>query len=204
MRVVPIILAVAFIPCLSSISASQSRNLELEAGLGYARVFDGGGFSLSAALDRPLGSTVAPLHHAVGVSLWYAHTKVASSSSESPRRDMLGLGIRYRLGWQRCCGALHPFAAVPLQVLRSSIEDVPGLLAHVAAHDVPQPRAGIPTENFTGAAWGWGAGLELGLEVGLAKGLNGETRVQGLYHDIYDGATSNTAWTWHTGISYRF
>jgi hypothetical protein len=204
MRLASIILFLGSIPCLSSISTAQSSNLELEAGLGYARVFDGGGFSLSAALDHPLGSTVAPLHHAVGVSLWYAHTKVASSSSESSRRDMLGLGIRYRLGWQSCCGPLHPFAAVPLQVLRSSIEDVPALVAQVAAHDVPELPGDIPTEDFTGAAWGWGAGLELGLEVGLAEGLNGETRVQGLYHDIYDGAASNTAWAWHTGLSYRF
>jgi hypothetical protein len=117
---------------------------------------------------------------------------------------MLGLGIRYRLGWQRCCGALHPFVAVPLQVLHSSIEDVPALQAHVASHGIPKPPPGIPTENVTGAAWGWGAGLELGLEVGLAEGLNGDTRVQGLYHNIYDDATSNTAWTWHTGLSYRF
>jgi hypothetical protein len=204
MRLASIILFLGSIPCLSSISTAQSSNLELEAGLGYARVFDGGGFSLSAALDRPLGSTTAPLHHAVGVGLWYANTKVASGDTEPPRRDMLGLGIRYRLGWQRCCGALHPFVAVPLQVLHSSIEDVPALQAHVASHGIPKPPPVIPTENVTGAAWGWGAGLELGLEVGLAEGLNGETAVQGLYHDIYDGATSNTAWAWHTGLSYRF
>lgn len=204
MRVASIILFLASIPHLSSISAAQSPNLELEAGLGYARVFDGGGLSLSAALDRPLGSTTAPLHHALGVGLWYANTKVASDEPEPPRRDMLGLGVRYRLGWQRCCGALHPFMAVPLQVLRSSIEDVPTLQAHVAAHGIPEPPPGIPTENFTGGAWGWGAGLELGVEIGLAEGLNGETRVQGLYHDIYQGASSNTAWTWHSGLSYRF
>jgi hypothetical protein len=202
MRAAPLILLCT----LSRVSfvAAQNANLELEAGLGYARVFDGGGLSLSAALDRPLGSTVAPLHHALGVSLWYAHTKVASASSEPPRRDLLGLGVRYRLGWQRCCGTLHPFMAVPLQVLRSSIEDAPVLLAKVAVHGIPEPPPRRPAENFTGAAWGWGTGLELGLELELAEGLSGETRVQGLYHDIYDGASSNTAWTWHTGMSYRF
>lgn len=205
MRVTPVVFFIASIACISSSSAAQDlKQLELEAGLGYARVYDGGGLSLSAVLDRPLGSTVDPLHHAVGVSFWYAHTKVSSRSTESVRRDLVGLGVRYRLGWQRCCGALHPFVAVPLQVLRSSIEDVPTLQAHIAAHEIPEPPAGIPTENFTGAAWGWGAGLELGLGVRLAEGLNGETRIQGLYHDIYDDASSNTAWTWHTGLSYRF
>jgi hypothetical protein len=204
MRISPVLFFIASISGLSSISAAQSSKLELEAGLGYAKVFDGGGLSLSAALDRPLSAAVDPVHHAVGVSFWYAHTKLASQPEEPPRRDVLGLGVRYRLGWQRCCGALHPFVAVPLQVLRSSVEDVPGLEANVAAHQIPEPPMETQSENFTGSAWGWGAGLELGLEVGLADGLNGETRVQGLYHDIYDGATSNTAWTWHTGISYRF
>jgi hypothetical protein len=140
----------------------------------------------------------------VGVSFWYAHTKIASAPEEPARRDLLGLGLRYRLGWQHCCGALHPFMAIPLQVLHSSIEDVPALQASVAAHNIPEPPAGIPSEDFTGAAWGWGAGLELGLGVGLTDGLTGETRVQGLYHDIHADASSNTAWTWHTGLSYRF
>ena len=99
---------------------------------------------------------------------------------------------------------MHPFLAVPLQVLRSSIEDVARLQADLASHQVPELPPSTLTENSTGAAWGWGTGLELGLELGIAEGLNGDTRVQGLYHDIYEGATSNIAWTWHTGLSYRF
>jgi hypothetical protein len=52
--------------------AAQSSELAVEAGLGYARVFDGGGVSLEAAVDRPMTAAVDPVQHALGLSFWYA------------------------------------------------------------------------------------------------------------------------------------
>jgi hypothetical protein len=186
--------------------AAQSSELAVEAGLGYARVFDGGGVSLEAAVDRPMTAAVDPVQHALGLSFWYAQTDIASNaqSSDPSKRDLLGLGVRYRLGWQQCCGSLHPFLAVPVQVLHSSIQDTSSIVAELASHSVPTPPPEVPSQDQPGSAWGWGAGLELGLGLALADNLSGQTGLQGIYHDIYSGVSSHTAWTWHLGLSYGF
>ena len=178
--------------------------MEIEAGLGYARIFDGGGFSLSGVLDKSIGSGLEPFQQAVGIGLWYAQTKIASDEADIRHRNIFGTVVRYRVGTQRCCGPLHPFLAVPLQLLHSSIEEFPQALAALTSHAVPQPPPAPPTEDSPGGAWGWGTGLEVGVELSVTRNLSCQTRVQGLYQDIYAGAASNTAWTWHAGLRYGF
>jgi hypothetical protein len=142
----------------------------------------------------------------VGTQLLVCQTDIASNaqSSDPSKRDLLGLGVRYRLGWQQCCGSLHPFLAVPVQVLHSSIQDTSSIVAELASHSVPTPPPEVPSQDQPGSAWGWGAGLELGLGLALADNLSGQTGLQGIYHDIYSGVSSHTAWTWHLGLSYGF
>jgi len=205
MRLVPLLFLLPASLIQSTPSQAQRPDLELQAGLGYARLFDAGGLSFSAVVDRGVGSSQTPLQHALGLSFWYAHTRVASEIPESSlRRDLVGLGIRYQLGLRRCCGPVHPYMAVPLQVLRSSIEDVADLQPFLAAHGIPEPPNGRPAEDQAGGAWGWGAGLELGVRLGLAENLDVHTSMQGLYHDIYADESRNGAWSWHAGLIYRF
>jgi hypothetical protein len=198
-------LIVASMAAFSSLVQAQARGVEVQAGLGYAKVFNGGGVSLAAVVERPLVSPTKPLQHALGLSFWYARTKIASTPDDSRGRNLVGLGLRYQLGLQSCCGSIQPFLAVPLQLLRSSIEDRATLVTVSAnSHGVPQPPPDPPAEDRVGAAWGWGTGLELGVRLGIDENLSAHTSVQGLYQDIYADGTSNGAWNWHAGLRYQF
>ena len=141
---------------LSSVALAQGPGVEVQAGLGYARVFHGGGISFAAAAERPITSDSSALRHALGLSLWYANTTVASTPDAPGGRELVGL---------------------------------PG---------------SFPVEDRGGAAWGWGAGLELGIRVALGDQLSAQTSVQGMYQDIYAASTMSGAWTWHAGVTYRF
>jgi hypothetical protein len=188
--------------CLSA--EAQTPQLEIEAGLGYARIFHGGGFSVSGVLDKPIGSGLGPIQQAVGFGLWYAQTKIASAQADLRHRNIFGTGIRYRVATPRCCGPVHPFLAVPLQLLHSSIEEFTQPIVALTSHAVPQPPPTPPVEDAPGGAWGWGTGIEVGVELGVGRNLTCQTRVQGLYQDIYAGAATNTAWSWHAGLRYGF
>jgi hypothetical protein len=185
--------------------AAQAGGIQLQAGLGYARVFDGGGFSLAAGADRTLSSPDRSLQHAVGAGIWYAETTIASDPDDPYGRRMLGLGLRYQLGFGACCRLLRPYVAVPVQLLRSNIPDrtflVPApQLSLSAIPDSPAPR---PVEDRIGAEWGWGLGLELGLRLRIDDRLGAQTSLLGMHHDIYQSSTRDDAWSWHAGLSYR-
>jgi hypothetical protein len=183
---------------------AQAPAYEVQAGLGYARMFDAGGISFSAGLERFLSPTDAGLQHALGGALWYAHTGIASSPDDPEGRHIVGLGARYRLALGRT-GSFRPFLAVPVQVLHSKIPDRTMLLAAaLTVKAVPEPPPPTPVEDRIGEEWGWGTGLELGFRVAAGERLSAQTSVQALYQDIYAGQTSNGAWNWHAGLSYGF
>jgi hypothetical protein len=176
--------------------------VEVQAGLGYARVFDGGGISFEAGLERHLSSPASRLQHALGGSLWYARTAIASAPDNPDRREITGLGVRYQIGLGR--RSVRPFLAVPVQLLLSSIPDRadlagPGLLAS----EIPDTGPPSPVEDLVGSEWGWGAGLELGVRVALGSSLSAHTSVQSLYQDIYADGTRHGAWNWHAGLTYQ-
>jgi len=190
---------------LSSTALAQGPGVEVQAGLGYARVFHGGGISFAAAAERPMSSDSSPLRHALGLSFWYANTTVASAPDDPGGRELVGLGIRYELSLRARSRSVRPVLAVPLQVLRSSIpERTFPAAAGVSFRAGPEPPGSFPVEDQGGAAWGWGAGLEFGIHVALGDQLSARTSLQGMYQDIYAASTTNGAWTWHTGITYRF
>jgi hypothetical protein len=182
---------------------AQTSGLELQAGLGYARAFDGGGLSLAAALERPLSAPTSGVQHALGGSLWYSHMSIASGYTAG--RNLMGVGLRYQLELGACCGHARPFLAVPVQVLLSDIPDRAMLVtpAGLSATAVPNPGSPTPLEDRVGSEWGWGTGLEVGFRIGLSQNLSAQTSVQGLYHRIYESSTRNTAWTIHGGITYQ-
>jgi hypothetical protein len=183
---------------------AQAPVYEIQAGLGYARMFEAGGISFSAGLDRFVSPADAGLQHAVGGALWYAHTAIASSPDDPEGRHIVGLGARYRMTLGRS-GTFRPFLAVPVQVLHSEIPDRTTLLsAALLVHGVPEPPPPTPAEDRVGGEWGWGSGLELGLRVAAGARFNAQTSVQALYQDIYASQTSNSAWNWHVGLSYGF
>lgn len=194
-RLSPVLLAVVF----CSPAWAQNPGLHLGAGLGYARMFQAGGLSFAAVLDRPISPVSSRLRQAVGGSLWYAHTDIASNPADPEGRHIWGVGVRYRLG-------IGPslYLAVPVQLLHSSVPDRPTLQASVGRRAVPEPPPDAPEEDRIGSAWGWGAGLELGVRVGLANRLSAQTSVQGLYQDIYAGSGDHGAWNWHAGLTYHF
>lgn len=183
----------------SSLTA-QTSGLELQAGLGYARAFDGGGPSFTAAVERPLSAPTSTLQHALGGGLWYSHMSIASGYSAG--RDLMGLGLRYLL--QLRAGRARPFVAVPLQVLRSNIPARATLQsASLSVGGVPDLGPPTPVEDRMGSEWGWGTGLEAGFRIGLSPQLSAQTSVQGLYQRIYESGTRNGAWTIHGGITYQ-
>ena len=184
-------------------ATAQTSGLELQAGLGYARAFDGGGLSFAAAVERPIAGQTSSLQHALGGSLWYSQLSIGSAPGSSNERRLMGLGMRYQMELRRCCGRVHPFLAVPVQVLRSDIPDRSTLQASMLAQGVPDHDPAAPVEDRTGAEWGWGAGLEIGFRLGLLPQLSAQTSVLGLYHRIYEGGNRNGAWTLHGGISYQ-
>jgi hypothetical protein len=181
---------------------AQTSGLELQAGLGYARAFDGGGLSFAAAVERPLSAPTSRVQHALGGSLWYSHMSVGSGYSGG--RNLMGVGLRYQLELGTCCGRARPFFAVPLQILRSDVPSRSALQsANLSLSGIPDPGPPTPLEDRMGDEWGWGTGLEVGFRIGLSQQLSAQTSVQGLYHRIYESSTRNTAWTIHGGITYQ-
>lgn len=198
------LLSIVFTSSLSFVSpvTAQTPSLELQAGLGYARAFDGGGLSFAAAVERPLSAASSRVQHALGGSLWYSHMSIASGYSAG--RNLIGVGLRYQLELGACCGHARPFLAVPLQVLRSDVPSRPTLQsASLLLTGIPEPGPPTPVEDRMGSDWGWGTGLEVGFRIGLSSELSAQTSVQGLYHRIYESSTRNTAWTIHGGITYQ-
>jgi len=179
---------------------AQTSSLELQAGLGYARAFDGGGPSFIAAVERPLSATTSTLQHALGGGLWYSHMSIASGYTAG--RDLMGLGLRYQL--QLRAGRVRPFVAVPLQVLRSNIPARATLQsASLSVSGIPDLGPPTPVEDRMGSEWGWGTGLEAGFRIGLSPQLSAQASAQGLYQRIYESGTRNGAWTIHGGITYQ-
>jgi hypothetical protein len=187
----------------SSIQA-QSSSLELQAGLGYARVFDGGGISFAAAVERPFSDSTSWVQHALGGTLWYSDMSVGSDPAGTLDRHMLGLGVRYELQLQACCGSARPFLAVPLQLMQSSIPEIPTALSsgELSVGTVPRAEPPVPVEDQMGADWGWGTGLEAGFRVNLSGRMRAHSSVQGLYQRIYESGTRHWGWSWHAGLSY--
>jgi hypothetical protein len=182
---------------------AQTSPLELQAGLGYARAFDGGGLSFAAALERPLSAATSRVQHALGGSLWYSNMSIGSEPTSSNARHLMGIGMRYQLELRNSRGNARPFLAVPVQILRSSIPERATLQsAELLGNGVPDPGPPKPVEDQMGDEWGWGAGLEVGFRVGVSKRLSAQSSVQGLYHRIYESGTRHGAWSWHAGISY--
>jgi hypothetical protein len=198
MRTALLLILLSTISLNSRIQAQSSR-LELQAGLGYARVFDAGGISFAAALEHSLSPAPSVLQHGVGGSFWYAHTGIASSPNDPEGRHLVGLGVRYQM-LIRPSGSFRPFLAVPVQVLHSQIPDRPML--DQLSYRVPEATSSVPVEDLIGGAWGWGTGLELGFRLGRGKRLSAQTSVQAMYQDIYGSSSRNGAWSWHAGLTY--
>jgi hypothetical protein len=174
--------------------------VELQAGLGYARIFDAGGISFAAGVDRFLTPPSTRLQHAVGGSFWYAQTGIASRPGDSEERQVVGIGVRYQLA-VRSAGSFRPFVALPVQILHSNIPDRADLAPASLAVGIPEATSYVLVEDLVGAEWGWGTGLDVGFRVGMGR-LRGQTSVQLLYQDIYGAGSSHGAWNWHAGISY--
>ena len=203
MRVTRLVLLLCTFVLHSRIGA-QTPSYEVQAGLGYARMFDAGGISFSASVDRFLSSSGPGVQHALGGALWYAHTGIASFPDDPEGRHVLGLGARYRLTFARM-GFFRPFLAVPIEVLHSSIPDRATLqAASLLVQGVPEPPPPTPVEDRIGGEWGWGTGLELGFRVAADDRLSAQTSLQALYQNIYGSASRNGAWNWHAGLSYGF
>jgi hypothetical protein len=175
--------------------------VELQAGLGYARMFDAGGISFAAGVDRFLTPPSTRLQHAVGGSFWYAQTGIASRSDDSEGRQVVGIGVRYQLTLQSS-GSFRPFVGLPVQILHSNIPDRADLAPASLAFVIPESPSPSRVEDAVGAEWGWGTGVEVGFRLGMGRRLHGQTSVQLLYQDIYGAGTSHEAWNWHAGISY--
>ncbi|HEY7637159.1 MAG TPA: hypothetical protein VH763_16530 [Gemmatimonadales bacterium] len=189
--------------CLSSGTPVYAQ--EVQAAVGYARIFGAGGFSFGLGYLQPLHLGSAPLQQRLGATFWYANTDVASLSSGNAARNLVGIGARYEVEATRCCGPVHPLLALPLQILHSSVEDrtVPVQDA-IALRLIPEPPSTSSSENRPGSAWGWGAGVELGAEIPLAAQWNLRTTGTAMYQDIYAGSATNGAWLLHVGMTYRF
>jgi hypothetical protein len=200
MRAADLLIVISTFAVHSEIRA-QAPVYEIQAGLGYARMFDAGGISFSAALDRFLSPRDAGLQHAVGGAFWYAHTGIASSPDDPEGRHVVGIGARYRMTLGPA-GPFRPFLAVPVELLHSEIPDRDR--AALLLQWVPEPPPPTPVEDQIGGDWGWGTGLELGFRVAAGERLSGQTSLQALYQNIYSSQTSNSAWNWHAGLSYGF
>src|SRR4051795_9449013 len=185
---------------------AQTLAPEFQAGFGYARLFEANGYSFSAALDQPLSSGRSTVRQALGGGFWYAHTGVASvPDTPEVGRDLLGLGLRYSLGFLNKA-SFRPFVAVPLQVLHSQVSDhrITADLLSASLYGVPQLPAPPPVEDQVGGEWGWGTGMEAGLRLVASQRVSAQTSAQVLYQDIYGSDARNGAWSWHVGLSYAF
>jgi hypothetical protein len=200
MRIHPASLIVLFV-----LNARPAAAQEVHAGLGYAHIFRAGGFSFGAGYLHSLSAPAAPIQQSLGGTFWYANTEIASLGPGAAARELMGLGARYELELTRCCGRVHPLLAVPLEVLHSS---VPGQVIPAAAvaalQGIPRPGPAIPPEDQGGGAWGWGAGVELGMRLPVGEQWDLQTSGTMMYHDIYAQSTTHDAWIWHLGLSYRF
>jgi hypothetical protein len=190
---------------LCLVCAGPAVAQQVHAGVGYAHIFRAGGFSFATGYLQGLSGVTSPLQQRVGADFWYANPDVASRSSGNAARSLVGLGARYEIEVSRCCGRLHPLIALPVQVLHRSVPDRTDILASRAALLlVPGPESSLPAEDQTGSAWGWSAGVELGLRVSVGTQWNLQTSGTAMYQDIYARSTTNGAWTWHLGVSYGF
>jgi hypothetical protein len=197
----PIILLLVCTAVLPSRSSAQGPALSLQAGLGYARVFNAGGISFAAALDRSLSHAESAVQQALGGSLWYAHTGIASAPDDPEGRDLYGVGVRYRVAFGRS-HSIRPFLALPVELLHSHIADRADLVASAQLSRIPELPPARPVEDRIGGEWGWGTGLEIGFSIGAGNRLSGQSSVQVLYQQIYESGTRNGAWNWHAGLSY--
>jgi hypothetical protein len=196
----------ASIIVLSLACTLPARAQELHANVGYAHIFRAGGFSFATGYLQQLGAATAAVRQRVGGDFWYANTDVASQPAGNAGRNVVGLGGRYEVEMTRCCGRVHPVAAVPVQLIHSSVPEPAVLFVseRPAIQLVPTPIEGPPAEDRGGSAWGWGAGLELGVRVAVSPQWNLQTSGTAMYQDVYAASTTNGAWTWHVGLSYRF
>jgi hypothetical protein len=186
-------------------SAAPLAAQEVQAGLGYAHIFGAGGFSFALGYLQALNRVSAPVQQRFGGSFWYANTDVASLSPGNSARDMVGLGARYEIEVTRCCGSIHPLLALPVQLLHSAVQDLTVPLVDAIAFElIPEPSPNSSSEDRVGSAWGWGAGVELGADVPLGIQWNIRTTGTAMYQDIYAGSSTNGAWVWHLGMTYRF
>jgi len=194
-------LIILSLACVGSAGAQ-----EVQGGVRYAHIFRAGGFSFATGYRQALSAATSALQQRVGGDFWYANTDVASLAPGNAGRSLVGLGARYEIEITRCCGRLHPLMALPVQVLHSSVPvqptDAPA--ARAALRLVPGPESSLPAEDQSGSAWGWGAGLELGLRVSMGAQWHLQTSGTAMYQDIYAQSTTHGAWTWHLGLSYRF
>jgi hypothetical protein len=187
------------------VSAVPVQAQELHADVGYAHIFRAGGFSFATGYLRGLSAPAAAAQHRVGGEFWYANTDVASRPAGNASRSVVGLGARYEVELTGCCGKVHPVAAVPVRLIHSSIPDVATLQTQAASLLLePQRPTAPPSEDRNGSAWGWGAGVELGVRVVLSPQWNLQTSGTAMYQDVYAGSTTSDAWTWHVGLGYRF
>jgi hypothetical protein len=189
--------------CLACAGPAAAQ--QLHAGVGYAHIFRAGGFSFATGYLQELSGVTSPLQQRLGGDFWYANPDVASRASGNAARSVVGLGARYEIEVSRCCGRVHPLIALPVQVLHSSVPDQTDILASRAALLlVPGTESPLPAEDRSGSAWGWGAGVELGVRVSLGPQWNVQTSGTAMYQDIYAQSRTNGAWTWHLGLSYGF
>ena len=187
---------------LSLVGPATLSGQELHAGLGYAHIFRAGGFSFATGYVNPIGPPGA-VRQGVGGDFWWANTDVASRPPGNGSRDVVGFGARYEIDFVRCCGRIHPLAAVPVQVIHSSVSLPSDLQDGAAILLLPRPTGTPRAEDRAGGAWGWGAGLELGLQVELSPQWNLATSGTAMYQDVYAASATNGAWTWHLGATYR-
>jgi hypothetical protein len=188
---------------LSLACAAPARAQEVHAGLGYAHIFRAGGFSFATGYLQSIGAGTSPLRQRVGGDFWFANTDVASLSPGNASRNLIGLGARYELEVTHCCGRLHPLIALPFQVLHSSVA-AQSSLAVAALVVVPTPPPALPAEDQGRSAWGWGAGVELGLRLAVGDQWHLRTSGTAMYQDIYARSRTHGGWIWHLGLSYGF
>ena len=187
------------------VSAVPARAQELHADVGYAHIFRAGGFSFATGYLRGLSAPAAAAQQRVGGN---SGTPIPMSR-HGPRgmraAASSGSGRATRSNLRDAVAEIHPVAAVPVRLIHSSIPDQITMLPQTASLLLePQPPTALPSEDRDGSAWGWGAGVELGVRVVLSPQWNLQTSGTAMYQDVYAGSTTSGAWTWHVGLGYRF
>lgn len=190
---------------LSLMCGAAAQAQQVHGEIGYAHIFRAGGFSFTSGYLQPLNAPTSAVQHRVGGDFWYANTDVASQPPGNAARDIVGFGVRYDMELARC-GRLHPMLAIPVQALHSSIptsETIAGDRAAAVVVPIPQSSP-LPPEDREGSAWGWSAGVEVGVRVMLGTYWHLQTAGTALYQDVYAGSSTNGAWAIHAGLGYRF